>query len=308
MLQPVYLMAKLVLNIGAGLFIGFTFFKSNNSQQGTQNQLFAVFMATILSASMANQLQVPFLSMRSIYEIREGPTKIYSWTALITSQLFSELPWNILGSSLYFVSWYWTVGFDTSRAGYSYLMLGVVFPLWYTSLGQATAAMAPDAEIAGILFSFLFSFVSTFTGVLQPFSQLGWWKWMYHVSPFTYLIEGLLGQAIGGKSMHCSAVELVTVNPPAGQTCGDYFASYMSFAGGYLTNADATSACQFCSTATTDQFLGGAFNILYKNHWRDAGLMFAYIGFNIISIYVLWFFRIRTTSVFAIFKKRKASA
>ena len=31
-------------------------------------------------------------------------------------------------------------------------------------------------------------------GVLQPFSQLGWWRWMYRLSPFTYLIEGLLGQ------------------------------------------------------------------------------------------------------------------
>jgi hypothetical protein len=33
-------------------------------------------------------------------------------------------------------------------------------------------------------------------GVLQPFSQLGWWRWMYRVSPFTYLIEGLFGQGL----------------------------------------------------------------------------------------------------------------
>ena len=33
-------------------------------------------------------------------------------------------------------------------------------------------------------------------GVLQPFAQLGWWKWMYRVSPFAYLIEGLLGQGL----------------------------------------------------------------------------------------------------------------
>ncbi|KAJ7852054.1 pleiotropic drug resistance ABC transporter [Mycena olivaceomarginata] len=288
------LSAKLILNIGAGLFMGFTFYKSDNSQGGTTNKLFAVFMSTVLAAPMANQLQVPFLDIRQIYETREGPTKIYSWTALITSQFFSDLPWNILGSSLYFVCWYWTVGFDSSRAGFTYLLLGLIFPFWYTSLGQATAAMAPNAEIAGVIFSFLFSFVSTFTGVLQPFSQLGWWKWMYHVSPFTYLIEGLLGQALGGKAMECSAVELVTVNPPDGQTCGEFFASYISFAGGYLTNSDATSACRFCSTANTDQFLGGAFNILYKNHWRDLGFMCVYIGFNIACIYFFtWLIRIR---------------
>ncbi|KAF8206136.1 P-loop containing nucleoside triphosphate hydrolase protein [Mycena galopus ATCC 62051] len=277
--DPTYLMSKLFLNAGAGLFMGFTFYKSDNSQQGTQNALFAVFMSTVLAAPMANGLQVPFLNTRQIYEVREGPTKFYSWTALITSQFFSDLPWNILGSSLYFVCWYWTVGFDSSRAPFTYL---------------ATAAAAPNAEIAGVLFSFLFSFVSTFTGVLQPFNQLGWWKWMYHVTPFTYLIEGLLGQAIGGKAMVCSAIELVTVNPPAGQTCGDYFAGYLSFAGGYLTNSDATSACEFCSTATTDEFLAAAFNIIPSHHWRDFLLMLVYIGFNIFCIYFFtWLTRIR---------------
>jgi ATP-binding cassette subfamily G (WHITE) protein 2 (SNQ2) len=38
--DPNYLMAKLVLNAFGGLFIGFTFFKSSNTQQGTQNKLF----------------------------------------------------------------------------------------------------------------------------------------------------------------------------------------------------------------------------------------------------------------------------
>jgi ATP-binding cassette subfamily G (WHITE) protein 2 (SNQ2) len=63
-------------------------------------------MSTILCAPLSNQLQVPFLDMRKIYEIREGPTKFYSWTALVTSAFLSELPWNILGSSLYFLCWY----------------------------------------------------------------------------------------------------------------------------------------------------------------------------------------------------------
>lgn len=38
--NPNYLMAKLVLNIAGGLLIGFTFYKSKDSVQGTQNRLF----------------------------------------------------------------------------------------------------------------------------------------------------------------------------------------------------------------------------------------------------------------------------
>ena len=35
-------------------------------------------------------------------------------------------------------------------------------------------------------------------GVLQPYKHLGWWKWMYRVTPYTYIVEGLVGQ--GGAS------------------------------------------------------------------------------------------------------------
>ncbi|KAF5378810.1 hypothetical protein D9615_006999 [Tricholomella constricta] len=243
--NPTYLMAKLILNVFGGLFIGFTFFKAKNSQQGTQNQLFAVYMGTIISAPLSNQLQVPFLNTRKIYEIRERPSRMFSWTALVTSQFLAELPWNIFGSSLFFLCWYWTVGFDNSRAGYTYLLIGVTFPLYYTSFAMAVAAMVPSAEIAALLFSVLFSFVLTFNGVLQPFRELGWWQWMYRVSPYTYIIEALLGQALGRHPIVCSPVELVTLNPPSGQTCQTYLQTYINNAGGYLTNPSATSDCEF---------------------------------------------------------------
>lgn len=68
--NPDYLFAKLALNITGGLFIGFTFFKAKDTLQGTQNKLFAIFMSIILSAPLSNQLQVPFLETRDIYEIR----------------------------------------------------------------------------------------------------------------------------------------------------------------------------------------------------------------------------------------------
>ncbi|KDR70391.1 hypothetical protein GALMADRAFT_254847 [Galerina marginata CBS 339.88] len=303
--DPTYLMAKLILNAVGGLFIGFTFFHSKDSQQGTQNKLFAIFMATILSVPLSNQLQVPFINMRKIYEIRERPSRMYSWTALISSQMLIELPWNILGSTILFFTWYWTVGFESSRAGYTFLMMGVVFPVYYSTFAQAVASMAPSAEIAALLFSFLFSFVITFNGVLQPFRQLGWWRWMYRLSPFTYLIEGLLGQAIGHQQVNCSSIEFVSLNPPSGMTCGEYMTPYMSFAGGYLTNPSATTACEFCSVRTTDQLLEQAFNIFYDHHWRNFGLVMAFSLFKVFLVFMLtYLFRIHKGSFLPYFKRK----
>ncbi|KAJ3516223.1 hypothetical protein NLJ89_g1261 [Agrocybe chaxingu] len=273
--DPTYLIAKLVLSGVGGLFIGLTFFKSKDSQQGTQNKLFAIFMATLLCVPLANQIQIPFINMRQIYEIRERPSRMYSWTALVTSQILIEIPWNILASSILFVSWYWTIGFPTSRAGYSYLMMAIIFPCYYTTFGQAVAAMASTAEIAAVLFSFFYALVLTFN-------------------------------AIGRQEVNCSPVEFVSINPPAGLTCQQYMAAYMSFAGGYLTNPDASSACQFCSIRTTDQFLELGFNIRYENRWRNLGILVAFSVFNTILIFALtYIFRIRQGRVLPSFFKRK---
>jgi ABC-type multidrug transport system permease subunit len=69
----------------------------------------------------------------------------------------------------------------------------------------------------------------------------------------SWTLPDYLHPALGKHDVTCAAVELLKVDPPSGQTCGAYFAQYISFAGGYLTNSDATSGCEFCSTATTDQ-------------------------------------------------------
>ncbi|TFK31616.1 pleiotropic drug resistance ABC transporter [Crucibulum laeve] len=289
--DPIYLLSKLVLNIFAGLFTGFTFFKAKDTIQGTQNRLFAIFMGTFLSAPLGNQMHVPYMQQRSVYEIRERSSRMYHWSALTTAQLLCEIPWNILGSSLFFLCWYWAVGFPNSRAGYIYFIFGVLFPLYYTTISLAVASISPSAEIAGLIFSVLFTFVITFDGVMQPFALLGWWKWMYHLSPFTYLIEGLVGEAIGHQSIRCTTKELVTIQPPSGQTCHSYMSKYIATRGGYLTNPTASSDCYFCSSRTTDEWLKGNFNISYHHHWRDFGFFCAYIVFNAFMLYVLTYLR-----------------
>lgn len=133
---------------------------------------------------------------------------------------------------------------------------------------------------------------------------------MYRLSPYTYLIEGLVGQgqshssfvgiatkfsfsmiAVGKHTVTCAPVELVTLNPPSGKTCGAFMQQYMTSIGGYLTNPDDSSDCHFCSIHTTDQFLAGNFNILYSNHWRDFGIMLAFVAFNVRCSSVLMVFK-----------------
>ena len=120
------------------------------------------------------------------------------------------------------------------------------------------------------------------------------------LSPFHYLIEGLLGQgsahflndlsfqalrglsvAIGQRNITCTLFELVALNPPRGLSCGEYLQSFTSVAGGYLTNPAASEGCLYCPFRTTDEYLGSTFNIFFHNRWKDAGIL---IGFCILNV------------------------
>ena len=45
------------------------------------------------------------LDMRSIFESREGNSKIYSWTAFVWGAILSELPYRIVAGTLYCKLW-----------------------------------------------------------------------------------------------------------------------------------------------------------------------------------------------------------
>ena len=118
----------------------------------------AVYMTTLVSLPVGYQMVVPFLSTRSVFELRERMSGMYSWTTLSTAQILGEVLFHIVGSTLHFLTWYWTVGFPTDRAGYTYLLLGVAAPIHTSTTCQAVAAVAADSAIAKLLTGSMFSF------------------------------------------------------------------------------------------------------------------------------------------------------
>lgn len=94
----------------------------------------------------------------------------------------------------------------------------------------------------------------------------------------------------------CSSSEVSVFDPPSGQTCGAYLANYIATAGGDIQNPGATSSCQYCALTNGDQFLSGS-SIYYSQRWRNFGLMFAFIGFNIfLAVLTYWLFRVANLS------------
>lgn len=107
---------------------------------------------------------------------------------------------------------------------------------------------------------------------------------MYWLSPFKYLLEGLLALVLHDIPVKCTTDELATFAAPSGQTCASYVDPYIAQAGGYVVT-QANGLCGFCQYASGDQY-AASFNVYYEYVWRDYGIMWAYILFNFAVVFV----------------------
>lgn len=238
-----------------------------------------------------------FVIQRSLYEVRERPSKAYSWKAFLVANIVAEIPWQILLGILVWASLYFPVfgHHQNSERQALFLLYSIQFFIFASTFAQMVIAALPDAETAGNIATLLFSMMLTFNGVLQPPSALpGFWIFMYRVSPLTYTVGGLSAVGLHGRAVHCAQNELAIFDPPSGQTCQTYLADYFKAgAPGSLYNPQATSGCEYCSIQSGDQFLAGSL-IYYNQRWRNFGIVWAYVLFNIAAVVMLYyFFRVR---------------
>ncbi|KAJ3024293.1 hypothetical protein HKX48_003118 [Thoreauomyces humboldtii] len=295
--SPTYIYSKILLCAGSALFIGFSFFNAGTSLQGLQNQMFSIFMLISLFGQMSQQMMPAFVTQRALYEARERPSKAYSWKAFMISNVVVELPWNSLMAILIFVCWYYPLGLEKNaiasdavhERGLLMFLFCWSFMLMASTFTNLMIAGIETAEAAGNLGNLGFSLCLIFCGVLVTKNDMPkFWIWLYYVSPFTYLVEGMLSVGVANTAVVCSDIELLTFQPPSGQSCGTYMAPWIAEAGGYLVNPSATADCSFCTVSSTNVFLD-AVGVQYANRWRDFGILWIYIIFNIFgACWIYW--------------------
>lgn len=255
-----------------------------------------------------SQIQPHFLTQRALYEVRERPSKAYSWKAFMIANVLVEIPYQIITAILIFACFYYPViGIQSSDRQGLVLLFCIQLLLYASSFAQMTIAAFPDAVTASSIVTLLVLMSLTFCGVLQtPDALPGFWIFMYRVSPFTYWVSGIVSTQLHDRPVDCSADETSIFDPPNGQTCGDYLEPFLREAPGVLQNPEATAECRYCTLSVADQYLSGS-QIYYSERWRNFGIMWAYILFNIfIAVASYYVFRVMKWN-FGSIKKKKAS-
>ncbi|OBT92444.1 hypothetical protein VE01_09609 [Pseudogymnoascus verrucosus] len=205
-----------------------------------------------------------FVTQRSLYEVRERPSKTYSWQVFITSNVIVELPWNTLAAALIFFCFYYPIGMykdvvaadqTTERGGLFFLFIWV-FLMFTSTFTDLVIAGIETAEEGGNIANMLFSMCLIFCGVLASPKRP----------------TGLLDLDVS--------------------TCGEYLKDYISTSGGYLLNPEAAADCQFCSIRDTNSLLAGI-NLSYDLRWRNFGIIWAFIVFNVCGAFLMyWWVRV----------------
>lgn len=199
-----------------------------------------------------------------------------------------------------FLVWFYPAGFyrnmeptdSVNIRSFHTLLLVVVTFLFASALAHLLIAGSPNEDVAGAFATLLSIMLYAFCGILSGPSTLpGFWIFMYRVNPLTYLVSSFMSTTLGQASAYCAENEF-QIFAPANGTCLEYMQQYMSVAGGYLRDGQATDQCQYCRIDSTDQFLAGI-NANWDTRWRDFGLLWVYVVFNVAgAVFLYWLCRV----------------
>lgn len=116
-----------------------------------------------------------FVTQRALYEVRERPSKTYSWKVFILSNILVEIPWNSLMAVLIFVGWYYPIGLrqnaveadQVAERGTLMFLFILTFLIFSGTFTNMVIAGIDTAEAAGNIANLIFSLSLIFCGYVR---------------------------------------------------------------------------------------------------------------------------------------------
>jgi ABC-type multidrug transport system permease subunit len=136
-----------------------------------QNQMFSIFMLLIIFPNLVQQMMPYFVTQRALYEVRERPSKAYSWKAFMMASILVELPWNILMAVPAYFSWYYPIGLyrnappgETVDRGGTMFLLILIFMMFASTFSSMIIAGIEHPDTGSNIAQMMFSLCLIFNG------------------------------------------------------------------------------------------------------------------------------------------------
>lgn len=282
-----YGFTRLFTHFSISLITGLAYLQLDDSRASLQYRIFVLFNVTVIPIIIIQMVE-PRYEMSRLVFYREAASKTYKDFAFAMSMVIAEIPYCIICAVIFFVFLFYIPGFQSAsdRAGYQFLMV-MLTQLFAVTLGQMVQALTPNSMIASQFNPPLMILFSLFCGVMIPKPQMpGFWRaWFYELDPFTRIISGMVTTELHGRSVTCTPGEFNRFQAPVDQTCGEYMQAFFDRGGiGYLAN-NATQDCEYCAYQIGDEYYQ-AFEMNFDNRWRDLGIYAAFVGSNLIILFL----------------------
>ncbi|KAI5475511.1 putative ABC transporter superfamily membrane protein Pdr11p [Pseudohyphozyma bogoriensis] len=291
---PTYL-TKIVTLIFFGMFVGFFNYKLPSSLAGISAKTLGLLTVMQGLPPLSLDIAMNFLAKWDIYVGREK-NGIYSWQALVTALIVTDMPVFIIGYILLFFCYFWAMGFDSNPGvGGITFMSWVLVGMFNVTQGIMLGAVSPTPFAIPFVLSLVWNLFNVLSWCLVGYSALPtpfryFFSWL---SPLRWIYEALMASEISPLVITCAEDELTRFNIPSGETCASYAAAFMETAVGYLSNPDATSNCGYCQYSTGADYMA-TFGYHSNHAWRGWGIFLVFFLSNFFVIYgATWWLRVR---------------
>ncbi|KAM0747667.1 putative membrane protein of the ATP-binding cassette transporter superfamily [Meredithblackwellia eburnea MCA 4105] len=292
-----YYTTKLAIFIFFGLLVGFFNYHLPNSIAGMTGMSLSILTVVQASPPVSLDIAIVFQEKFSLFVARER-NGIYSWTALVTALILVEIPILLVGYTIMFFCFFWTVGFGqqtSAEVGALTWLAWIVCGFFTATFGTLLGATSPTPFSIPFILSLVWNLFCGLSWALVSYPTLPspfhyFFSWL---SPLRWFFGAVMGGGVSQIVVKCTESELTRFNVPAGETCLSYASAFLSTAVGYLSNPNDTSNCGYCQYSTGADYMA-QLGYSFDHKWRDWGIFIVFAIANVGSIFgVTWFTRIR---------------
>jgi len=276
-------------NFVTALVAGGAFAQLGYSPTDYQNRVFVVILVMLNFPAVVNSFIGKSFELRMLYQMRESPSKVYSWPVFISSIVITSAPVAVVSSIIWFLpAFFIPYGPRESYiAGFFFLnILTMMFFMIFFSLMLALAC--PTPVTAGNLLPFLLPVLFCANGVIVPHNVMRKpWNGVYYVVPLTYFVRAQVSNIFRNEPVICNDQDLYLFNSPPGQSCDAYAGDWARGSGGYLVEQGGNNSCGYCQFSRGEQY-ATMLEADYGFKWADWAIFLAFTIFNLGASYYLW--------------------
>jgi ATP-binding cassette, subfamily G (WHITE), member 2, SNQ2 len=259
------LYTKFFVIISNGLIVGSLFYGQPPDTEGAFSRGGTLFFAILFLGWLQLTELMKAVSGRVVVA-RHREYAFYRPSAVAISRVILDFPVLLVQVIIFGLIMYFMTNLDVDVSKFFIFELFVYSTtICITALYRMFAALSPTIDDAVRFAGIALNLLIIYTGYVIPkpllLSRYIWFGWLYYVNPLSYAYEAVLANEFSGRTMQCSAQQLIPQGPgvlPEYQGCA-------------LTGARLGS-----STVTGDEYIGTTFEYSRSHLWRNFGVVIAF--------------------------------